>query len=345
MIDSRFPLPLAIAAVLALSSIGCLSLPVDREPIDQIAAVGWMSPNQPIAFAQHMVLYRGWYPLSPDGPGVFESHSSGSLVLVTSRDRMEIPFSPGRRFWLERAAFAPQLKAFVAVVNVEDRKAPFGLDRCLLVATDGTVTDCQLPHPLRDFEFSFDGTELLVTPEPHTAESPRAFNYLTGLTRDLPPGLERLLLTHYQNLPILPQCSLTTSRFSPDGSQLAVGCTGSREDSGVWILVEGREPMRVLPIPPDVPPLADTSFVLSSFYTVNGFLGGLAWSPDSKRLYFCGTPGALGYLIHLDGEPPTPHRPCMTSPEWSPDGTQIAGNFDNKLVAWSPPEPKPTGAQ
>ena len=322
---------------------GCPSIPQERKRIDQIAAVGWLNDNEPIAIAQDMTFYRGWYPLTPEGPGVFKTITCRDLGLLTLDKRITVSFSPGRRFWLKHAAFVPSLSSFVVIVSVETPGTLYDTYRCLIVAKDGSYRDCHLPESLNFFKFSPDARELFIEQSLVPSDNdpnPYAYDYITDTSRDLPGTLPLSILpTNIKYLPAWVPCKVGfyQDRLSPDSSILAFRCPNGSGQQVIWIADESGNPRQVIQIENSDLHLQYDEFDADADQLYHHYASeSLAWSPDQRYLYFCMQPGSTGYVIALDGTPQPNHYPGLIAAEWSPNGTKIAGILDNKLTVWTP---------
>ena len=125
----------------------------------------------------------------------------------------------------------------------------------------------------------------------------------------------------------------TRSCLAPDGSVLALSCDDG-DSCTIWLTYADTTSARLATVPSYVAPEAKGLDDLEARYPYHT----LAWSPDQTWLYFCQSPGALGYVINLLTGDIIAHEPGLQAASWSPDGVSLAGMTGNQLTVWTPAE-------
>lgn len=324
----------ATIAIVATVTASCISLPLKHHRFDRIVCVSW-SDGQPVALAQDSSVYQGAYPLTPDGPGVFEFAHMRDLVIVTPTARYPVSYIPRGTdsFDVTDAVARPSHRDFLVKLHFLSRATGNWAASSVLVNLDGRVTEIERASELGSVAFSHDGTRILFGDFPDF----KSYDLQTHAIEPVTSQLERIrLVTFVRELPDWFPCfnGSQYDSLSPDGTALAFPCCPKKDVGGacgLWAtdaLGHYRYLAPASPRPPSTPPepLDTTASWPREEHS-------LSWANQHPLLYWCDHSGGQGLIIDVSNPSAAPRRaPCLLLASWSPDDTRIAGVVDMKLV-------------
>lgn len=335
----RVTLTLVCAALAASCSI-----PLSYHRFDRVVATTW-SDSGPLALAQEGSFYRGAYPATPDGPGVFDRAKTRRLVLLTGETRVPIPYMPpgASSFQVTEVVARPSHRDFLLELHcfMHSRSNPWGRI-WISVGFDGHVAEINGPRlgpgEVGDSSFSHDGARLLFGRGPFDDSDFRSFDLESGTIEPVVLQLERAHLVHFaRNLPPWFPCAGLTNyaALSPDGSTDAFACCASPargEACGLWLADAAGHPTLVAR--GDLHDERADDEPTGPFFVEPQDRHGLAWAHHRPLLYWCDHPGGQGLVIDASNPLATPRpAPCMLLASWSPDDTKIVGVVDLTVLS------------
>jgi len=334
----------------------CVGIPTYREKVTHIIATTWTSDGRVVALGQEVRLGKNAWLMSPEGPGIQEMVGYGDLVLLDEKEAVthQMPLAESDGGMNDAFALSSG-KSFIVDVSG-------GNPSCLVVTTEGALTNCVLPAGYR-FEpthtYSTAGSEEVISkPFARREESNDVdlVDALTGRMQTVDDAFLSLPFKQFLRLEIAGErawrCDPGAVRMSPRRDRLLACCAerkGEAMQETLWILARGAKPTPVFTFRP----LTNQEFAWRSTRAYRSrqprdeLVGALwgrqgAWSPDEQSVYWCNPLHDRGVVVRLDGRPPIENAPCLSLVSWLPDGTRLAGVSGWRLVTWTVGETVPS---
>jgi WD40 repeat protein len=308
-----------ILCIAACVSTGC-SFYRHHRMADNIVAIGWDLDGSPVSLGQEVTYKSGFVGVSPHI--VDPSYDLGPLVVSRPDGRRAVV--AGFDSWWQIVWAVPRGpgKGFAVALRkggLKDRKSV-----CLLVDNAARTRPCPAAvNPNSENAYVVADSDQLVSWRAARPADARAVNLQTGEAVPASSVPAHLAREGRQGL------DLSFSALAPGGTTWAVSVTGGPRKA-IWLIEAGAEPRLLAPLSPGdrTPGILDRS--IEANVRLFPQIYGLAWAPDGKWIYWCGTGLQALIASTADGSSRTV-TPCLNGATWSPDGRRIAG-IDEKGV-------------
>jgi len=164
------------------------------------------------------------------------------------------------------------------------------------------------------------------------AEPPERRCVVVPLGQPAEPCSERESSASRPSVSPTDPCDTSYSAIAPDERTWVVACRLQRQ-SGLWLMDFQQAPRLLLAAPtplsfperPDSTPAAEAVNGIEDRMRPFEQTFGLAWSPDGRRVYYCGNFGTKALVVNVADTSSRQVEPCLIGAVWSDDGTRVAG--------------------